>query len=195
MLKRKHFNSFKNLKDNNSVRMRNIIKNVDIKSEFFLKENFRFRGNFEKKERKRVNDKKRKKNISLTKKMIFEKRNQNKYYSQIIEKDKKRKNDFKRKILNKIKNGYDSQLMAMNPITLQYYNNRKGKLLKEKHKYIEIRKMIKSKNHEYQNLHAFNIINGLGHKNLINLPISVLQKYKEQLKPRKHLSTYRSYKV
>ena len=193
MLGRKHFNSYRNLKDNNSSQMRNIIRIVDKKSELYQKENIRFIRDFEKKERKYQTEIKKKKNISLTKKMMFKKKNQNRYFSQRIEKERKEKDSFRKNILKKTNFGYDGQLMAINPITLKYYSNRKGKLLKEKNNYKKIREMIKSKNYEYKNFHSFNIINGKDHTNLVKIPKIIMEKYKKEFKPRKKLSTYRSY--
>ena len=75
----------------------------------------------------------------------------------------------------------NARTMGINPVTLEYYPNHKGGILREKENKSIIKSMIRAKNLELQNGVGFNIINGKA-TNHVHVPKDILDLFGKDIR-------------
>ena len=94
-----------------------------------------------------------------------------------IQRETIRLNNRKRQLEQSLNN---ARTMGMNPVTLEYYPNHKGGILREKENKSVIKGILRAKNLELQNGVGFNIINGKV-TNHVKVPKDILDLFGKQI--------------
>lgn len=174
---------------NNSININNILTKLDQNSDFYMSDKERYKKQAIKNRRKSFSNQNQ--GFFINRKKINEQKRKTTIYNEFENILKVDNEKYKNKIKSRNEKGLNCELMGFNPITLKYFKNKKGKFLEKTDRINNIRKVIRSKNLEYQTSMNFDLISGKP-RNLVKVSNDILDKYKDKFTiPKRKVRVYK----